>query len=98
VNWLAGASAPAKADPILDEVMTFDRPPAARGLREQAQTASRMAAGLVTSTATARRIRTGGTVVPEQHNLIRDPTWLAPNLFAHAHYRHMLLRQFTEVQ
>jgi glycosyltransferase involved in cell wall biosynthesis len=98
VSWLTGASAPAKSDAVLDEVLAFDRPPPARGLRLQAQTAMRMASGVITPAVTARSIKAGVTVVPEQSGTADETTWLAPNLFVHAHYRHMLLRQFTEVR
>lgn len=98
VSWLVGASAPAKADPILDEVLAFDQPVPARSLRLQAQTAVRMATGLVTPVVSARRIQTGKTVVPDGRQPNGCSTYLAPNLFVHAHYRHMLVRQFTEVR
>jgi glycosyltransferase involved in cell wall biosynthesis len=56
-----------------------------------------MMAGLSTPAVTARRIDRR-VVVPDQHESNQDTTWLASNLFTHAHYRHMLLRQFTEVR
>lgn len=98
VNWLTGADAPAKPDAVLDEVMAFDRPVPARGLRLQAQTAKRMATSLVTPVVNARKINVGATVVPERPSDPDGATYLAPNLFVHAHYRHMLTRQFTEVR
>ncbi|MDP3739430.1 MAG: glycosyltransferase family 1 protein [Hyphomonadaceae bacterium] len=98
VSWLIGADAPAKPDAVLEEVMAFDRPAPARGLRLQAQTAARMAAGLVTPVVNARKISVGETVVPEHPSGQSGATYLAPNLFVHAHYRHMLTRQFTEVR
>jgi glycosyltransferase involved in cell wall biosynthesis len=102
VNWLIGSAAPARADPLVDEVAAFDRPQPVRGLRLQAQTASRMAAGVLTPSVTARRINTGSAVLAGGPNRVEGgamgTTWLAPNLFVHAHYRHMLLREFTEVR
>ena len=97
VNWLIGAAAPAKPDKLVDEVMAFDRPQPVRGLRLQAQTASRMAAGVLTPSVTARRVSMGSAVLAAGSEQLGS-TWLAPNLFVHAHYRHMLLREFTEVR
>src|ERR1700749_4452094 len=48
VTWLSGASAPAHADPLVDEASALDRPAPVRGLREQSQTAMRMLGGLTT--------------------------------------------------
>jgi glycosyltransferase involved in cell wall biosynthesis len=95
VNWLIGADAPAKADPVLDEVLAFDRPEPVRGLRLQAQTAKRMAGGVANGSVAARKIVSGSAVIADA---APETMWLAPNLFVHAHYRHMLLREFTEVR
>lgn len=97
VNWLIGAAAPAKADPLVDEVAAFDRPQPVRGLRLQAQTAQRMAGGVLTPSVAARRISTGSAVLAGGAGAM-GTTYLAPSLFVHAHYRHMLLREFTEVK
>ncbi len=96
VSWLIGAAAPAKPDKLVDEVAAFDRPEPVRGLRLQAQTARRMAGGVLTPSVTARRINTGSAVLASGADQLGS-TFLAPNLFVHAHYRHMLLREFTEV-
>jgi glycosyltransferase involved in cell wall biosynthesis len=58
----------------------------------------RIAKGLVTPVVDARRIPIGKTVIPDEKPLTSGATYLAPDLFVHAHYRHMLLRQFTEVR
>jgi glycosyltransferase involved in cell wall biosynthesis len=97
VNWLIGAAAPAKADPLVDEVMAFDKPQPVRGLRMQAQTALRMTGGVLTPSVTARRINTGSAVLASGAEGM-GTTFLAPNLFVNAHYRHMLMREFTEVR
>ena len=68
-----------------------------RGLRLQAQTALRMTGGVLTPSVTARRINTGSAVLASGAEGM-GTTYLAPNLFVNAHYRHMLMREFTEVR
>ncbi|HEV7689378.1 MAG TPA: glycosyltransferase [Hyphomonadaceae bacterium] len=97
VSWLIGPAAPASADPLVDEVAAFDAPQPQRGLRLQAQTAQRMIGGVLTPSIAARRINTGSAVLASGTEAL-GATYLAPNLFVHAHYRHMLMREFTEVK
>jgi glycosyltransferase involved in cell wall biosynthesis len=98
VAWLSGATAPARADPLVDEASALDRPPPVRGLRQQAQTAARMLGGLTTPMASARRLSRPDAVTAETGAARSEEVLLAPDLFVRAHYRHMLLRQFTEVR
>jgi glycosyltransferase involved in cell wall biosynthesis len=98
VLWLSGAHAPRKADPLFDATHTYDEEPATGGLRRYLKTAQNMSAGLLSGTAIARRLSNDGAVITRQYDLPQEATLLAPDLFVHAHYRHMLLRRFTEVR
>ena len=97
IAWLLGADAPVRGDSLIDAVDSFDAPAPVRGIREKAQTAGRMLGGLATSGITARRINQETVIAPPNAPKLAD-AYLAPNLYVHAHYRHMLLRQFTEVR
>lgn len=97
VSWLSGATGGAKGEPLVDATAPFDQPQPTRGPRAWAQTATRMAGGLLEATASAREIRRD-VVVAEPSTTDDYPVHLAPELFVRAHYRHMLIRQFTEVQ
>lgn len=99
VSWLSGAATPGgKADALSDEVALADLQPRLSGLRSRAQTALRMSEGLTTASVTARRLTPTGAVVDRQGVASANNGFLAPNLFVKAHYRHMLLRQFTSVR
>lgn len=94
ICWLSGAEAPNKQDKLVDEVSIADEPVEITGLRRNANTAWRMLQGLATSNTTARCASKTGAVISNSNI---GSNLLAPNLYVHAHYRHMLLRQFTEV-
>lgn len=98
VLWLSGAHVSGKTDPLSDAAHAADDTPEANGPRRYLQTATRMGAGLFRGSAVARRLRSDGAVITRPEDLPQHATFLAPDLFVHAHYRHMLLRQFTEVR
>jgi glycosyltransferase involved in cell wall biosynthesis len=97
VKWLSGAQS-GSADALADQVRFSDPPPAVDGPRRYVQTALRMAAGVLERQVTARPLVDSGVVITEPSAPRTGSTYLAPDLFAKAHYRHMLLRRFTEVQ
>lgn len=96
ISWISGATAGSKADALADAAAVFDEPQAARGPRAWLQTAGRVARGLSSGHINAREIRRD--VVMAQSAATDQPVYLAPELFVRAHYRHMMLRQFTEVR
>ncbi len=98
ILWLSGARVSGKPDPLSDAAHSAEDRPTARGLRGYFETASNMSAGLLKSSITARRLTAIGAVTPRPGDLPQQATLLAPNLFVHAHYRHMLLRRFCEVR
>jgi glycosyltransferase involved in cell wall biosynthesis len=98
VSWLSGAHAPRQSDSLVDSASAADRQPEPTGLRRKLQTAKRMAAGVAQATATGRLLTDAARILAPTGTLPSEPVILAPDLFEHAHYRHMLLRQFTEVR
>lgn len=96
VSWLSGASGGDRNDALADAAAASDEPQAVRGPRAWAQTATRMAGGLMSGSVSAREIRRD--VVMARPDEAGQPVHLAPELFVRAHYRHMLSRQFTEVR
>jgi len=97
VGSLIGSPAPKRGDELLDTVSISDMQPTAAGVRQRTETLFRMVDGLSNSKARARRL-------PDRPVSLNPADWkssgtgyLAPNLFRNAHYRHMFLRQFTEV-
>ena len=98
VSWLSGATASGKQDALADAAAIADDPQAVRGPRAWAQTASRMAGGLLTGTVSAREVVHRDLVVAAPSTTDGQTVHLAPELFVRAHYRHMLTRQFTEVK
>jgi glycosyltransferase involved in cell wall biosynthesis len=98
VMWLSGAHVSGNPDRLSDAVHAGDDRPAGSGLRRYLVTAQNMSSGLLQRVAEARRLREHGAVITRPGDLPQDTTLLAPNLFVRAHYRHMLLRQFTEVK
>lgn len=94
VAWLSGAHAARRSDPLADAASVADDPIAARGLRQQLETLRAMAGGLIAAGARPRRVTAQQTLLPAPV----EPIFLEPDLFVHAHYRHMLLRQFTDVK
>jgi glycosyltransferase involved in cell wall biosynthesis len=98
ILWLSGAHVSGKPDPLADAAQAADDPPAGRGLRGYLETAANMSAGLLRASITARRLQASGAVAPRAGDLPQQATLLAPDLFVHAHYRHMLLRKFCEVR
>lgn len=97
VSWLSGASGGDRNDRLADAAAVSDQPQPVRGPRAWAQTATRMAGGLMMGSASAREIRSDVVVArPDEAN--NQPVYLAPELFVRAHYRHMLSRQFTDVR
>jgi glycosyltransferase involved in cell wall biosynthesis len=97
VKWLSGAQS-GSADTLADQVRFSDPPPAVDGPRRYAQTFLRMAAGVLEQQVTARPLEDSGVVITEPSALRPGSTYLASELFVKAHYRHMLLRRFTEVR
>jgi hypothetical protein len=99
VSWLAGSAvAGGKADALSDEVALADRPPQLSGLRKRAQTLRRMGEGLTSANATARRLAPASAVLANAGSYPANNVFLAPDVYVKAHYRHMLLRQFTEIR
>jgi glycosyltransferase involved in cell wall biosynthesis len=99
VSWLSGASmVGGRPDALADEVALADRTPQLTGLRKRAQTLRRMAEGLTTANVTARRLAPTGAVLSNEGSSQANNVFLAPDLFVKAHYRHMLLRQFTDIR
>ena len=98
VRWLSGVEASKKPEILADEIALADPPAPASGARRYAQTALRMGQGVVTPRVTARKLAGSGAVISDPAAPGADNTYLAPNLFVTAHYRHMLLREFAEVR
>jgi glycosyltransferase involved in cell wall biosynthesis len=97
VSWLSGAPAGPRPDILADAASLADDPQAATGLRRYATTARRMAGGWITSRQLARPVDPGGVLLPTGDPVLAGPTFVAPNLYVHAHYRHMLRRDFLDV-
>ncbi|RYZ14861.1 MAG: glycosyltransferase family 1 protein [Alphaproteobacteria bacterium] len=98
LSWLSGASGGDKREPLADAAAVADQLQPARGPRAWVQTAGRMAEGLSASTVAARKINRGNVVVAARSEANVQAVHLAPELYIRAHYRHMLLRQFTTVK
>lgn len=98
VSWLSGANASSRPDALADAASIADRPETPRGLREKLQTAARMAQGLIDGAVEARQVAQASAVIPANASDPAEAVYLAPNVLVNAHYRHMLLRQFTEVR
>jgi len=98
VHWLSGAHAAGKPDPMSDAVHAADERPDLSGPRNYLQTALNMATGLLRPSVRAQKLELDGSIQGRSAGPPLETTLLAPNLFVHAHYRHMLLRQFTEVR
>jgi len=98
VSWLSGASAGTRPDALADAAALADHEPSLRGPRAWAQTATRMGGGLLNSKVAAREVSLRDVVVKDRAVEDEQATYLSPDLFTHAHYRHMLLRRFTEVR
>jgi len=95
VSWLSGKRAPRKADALIDEVSLADEAPAGGQLRQNWNTARLMCIGLAASRAVGRRTANTG-VVADPATRRTGATFLAPEIYERAHYRHMLLGAFTE--
>ncbi|MBU6320634.1 MAG: glycosyltransferase family 4 protein [Alphaproteobacteria bacterium] len=94
---LIGSPAPKRGDELLDAVSAADTQPSTSGVRQRTETLFRMVDGLSSPVARARRLPDlAVSLNPTEWNGL-GPDYLAPNLFRNAHYRHMFLRQFTEV-
>jgi len=98
VSWLSGAHVSGNPDHLSDAVHAGDDTPARSGLRRYLKTAQNMSLGLLQGEAEARRLPEHRAVIPRPGDIPQHATLLAPDLFVRAHYRHMLLRQFTEVR
>lgn len=98
VMWLSGAHVSGQPDLLSDAAHAGDDILAAGGLRRYLKTAQNMSLGLLQGVAAARRLGSDGAVFTRPDDLPQEATLLAPGLFVHAHYRHMLMRQFTEVR
>lgn len=98
VEWLSGARGGDKKDTLSDAVALYDEPPSVSGPRAWAQTAGRMVGGVLSGSVSARSVVHRGVVVVPSARESDQTVHLAPELFVRAHYRHMLLRQFTEVK
>jgi glycosyltransferase involved in cell wall biosynthesis len=97
IGWLSGAPSSGAPDPLADAISVTDGRPEARGPRKYLRTIANMAGGLMHGEFQARRVRPD-IVVARASDLPTEQTLIAPDLFVHAHYRHMLLRQFSEVR
>jgi glycosyltransferase involved in cell wall biosynthesis len=97
VEWLSGTSGGDSRESLADAAALFDAAPDVRGPRAWAQTAGRMAAGVLAGSVQARLVERSKAILPPEPNQSDAPVHLAPELFVRAHYRHMLLRQFTNV-
>jgi glycosyltransferase involved in cell wall biosynthesis len=98
-SWLSGSALTGrKADALSDEVALADRPPQLSGLRKRAQTLRRMGEGLTSANSTARRLAPASAVLANEGSYPANNVFLAPDVYVKAHYRHMLLRQFTEIR
>jgi glycosyltransferase involved in cell wall biosynthesis len=97
VEWLSGASGGDPRESLADAAAIFDTAPDVRGPRAWARTAGRMTAGVLAGSVQARLVERSKAILPPEPNQSDAPAHLAPELFVRAHYRHMLLRQFTDV-
>lgn len=97
VEWLSGAPAGKARDALADAAAVSDQSQPVRGPRAWLQTAGRVAAGITYGAAGARKIEHRDVVVAAPSEADGQTVHLAPELFIRAHYRHMLLRQFTDV-
>lgn len=95
VLWLTDQGGHGR-DGLADEAEAADTPLATRGLRAQLDTLRRMAGGLLQAKASPREIIRSGAVI-DRGELGERTRLASPDLFARAHYRHMLLRQFTDL-
>jgi glycosyltransferase involved in cell wall biosynthesis len=98
VEWLAGAAGGDGADRLVEAAALYDAPAPARGPRQWAQTAAHMAGGLMRPSVSARQVKSPDVVVAPSPEEAGRRIHLAPDIFVHAHYRHMLLREFTDVR
>lgn len=98
VLWLSGAHVFGDSDLLSDAAQAGDDRPVTGGPRRYLNTAQNMSLGLLHGVVGARRLRKHGAVISRPNDLPQETTILAPDLFVRAHYRHMLLRQFTEVR
>ena len=97
VSWLSGATGGDKREALADAAAIVDQPQPVRGPRAWAQTAGRMVGGVTSASVTARKVAPNATVsAPSDTD--NQPVHLAPELYVRAHYRHMLMRQFTNVK
>lgn len=97
VHWLSGAHARGAPDALADAVHVADDRSEARGPRAYLRTLAAMAGGILKGSVTVRGV-SPGIVMPRASDLPASTTLLAPDLFVHAHYRHMLARQFMEIR
>lgn len=98
VSWLSGASGGDKREPLADATAVLDQPQPARGPRAWAQTAARMAGGVTAGVISARKVSRSDAIVRAPADTNGQAVYLAPELYIRAHYRHMLLRRFTEAK
>ena len=97
VMWLSGAHVSGRSDALSDAAHAGDDRRAVSGLRRYVKTAQNMSVAQVRGQVAARRLRGNGAVLTRKNDPPQAATLLAPDLFVHAHYRHMLQRRFTEV-
>ncbi len=97
VSWLSGAVGGDKREPLADATAIADQPQPVRGPRAWAQTAGRMAGGLTSANVTARKV-TPNVSVSAPSDADGQPVHIVPELYVRAHYRHMLMREFTNVK
>jgi glycosyltransferase involved in cell wall biosynthesis len=97
VHWLSGAHAGGSPDSLADTVHIADDRSEARGPRAYLRTLAAMAGGILKGSVAVRSV-SPGIVIPRASDLPASTTVLAPDLFIHAHYRHMLARQFMEIR
>jgi len=98
VSWLSGASGGDKNEPLADAAAILEESLPVRGPRAWTQTATRMIGGVANSTALARKITRNDAMVSPPSHTDGQTVHISPELFTRAHYRHMLLRRFTEVK
>lgn len=95
VLWLTDQGGRGR-DRLGDEVEASDTPPAEQGLRAKLGTLRHMAGGMLQAKAVPREIARSGAVL-DRGDLGNRTQFASPDLFARAHYRHMLLRQFSQL-
>ena len=98
VSWLSGAGGGDTTEPLADAAAILEQPQPVRGPRAWAQTAGRMAGGVMVGSTTARPVTRSNAMVVPRSAMDGQPMYLAPDLFVRAHYRHMLLRKFSDVK